>query len=226
MLLILDIIGLDIPDRHLPLDDPFFMADSVTLTPIVETLIFQAFPVWLARKWKASFSFQVFASLVPFSLAHATKGLGSGICAGLIGGFYFAFTYAHWRAQSRWTAFWTTALSHALHNGALCAIPAIVLLCGNGPSWTVAGPPATIVALALPASSEPNGSPPAVTSTGSPPLPPTPLVPLLSTESKPSPSRWTSIAAGVISHRERRPGHAFTSLHSYHVKRQEYLVTT
>jgi len=129
---------------------------------------------------KARFSIQVFASLVPFFLAHATEGLGTAIQAGLVGGFYLAFTYAHWRAQSRWTAFWTTALSHALHNGAVFAILAIVvLICGNDPSTTVEGPPATIVAPALPACSEPNMSPPALTPTGSPPLPPTPLEPLL-----------------------------------------------
>ena len=38
MLLFLDIMGLDTHDRHLPLDDPFFLALGVTLTPIIETL--------------------------------------------------------------------------------------------------------------------------------------------------------------------------------------------
>jgi hypothetical protein len=134
ILVIIELIVGEMDNRHLPLSDPLFLLDSVTRTPVIETLIFQAFPIWIVRKCKASFSFQVFVSLVPFFLAHALAGIGTGICAGLVGGFYYAFTYAHWRVQSRWTAFWTTAVSHALHNGALSAIPAIMLLCGNHPS--------------------------------------------------------------------------------------------
>jgi hypothetical protein len=121
-MLVIPEILLDLPARHLPLDDPFFLAFGVSGVPIIETLIFQAFPVWIARKCKASFSVQVLASLVPFTLAHTGEDLGTPIGAGLVGGFYLAFTYAHWRAQSRWTAFWTTALSHALHNGAVFAV--------------------------------------------------------------------------------------------------------
>jgi len=50
-------------------------------------------------------------------VAHALKGVTTGLAAGLLTGFYLAFTYAHWREQTRWTAFWTTAGSHAIHNG-------------------------------------------------------------------------------------------------------------
>ena len=111
--------------RHLDMNDPFVLAYGLAGAPIIETLIFQAFPVWIARKCKARLPDQVLASLVPFAVAHLTAGLATAMDAGLVGGFYFAFTYAHWRVQSRWTAFWTTALSHALHNGAAVAMFAI-----------------------------------------------------------------------------------------------------
>jgi hypothetical protein len=85
--------------------------------PIIETLIFQAFPVWIARICKVRFSVQVLVSTVPFAIDHALIGIQTGIAAGLVGGFYFAFTYAHWRKHRRWTAFWVTAVSHAICNG-------------------------------------------------------------------------------------------------------------
>ena len=91
----------------------------MVVAPLLETLIFQAFPIWIARLCKARFSIQVVASLVPFCAVHAVEGVGTGIAAGLIGGFYFAFTYAHWRERGRWPAFWVTAVSHAIHNGIL-----------------------------------------------------------------------------------------------------------
>jgi hypothetical protein len=92
---------------------------GVIVAPLLETLIFQAFPIWIARLCKARLSIQVVVSVVPFFLAHAIEGIGAGIAAGLIGGFYFAFTYVHWREYRRWTAFWITAVSHAIHNGIL-----------------------------------------------------------------------------------------------------------
>ena len=104
--------------RDLDLDFPFLTIVFlvVIVAPVIETLIFQAFPVWIARLCKARFSVQVAASVIPFFLVHAVEGIATGIAAGLIGGYYFAFTYVHWREQRRWTAYWTTAVSHAIHN--------------------------------------------------------------------------------------------------------------
>ena len=106
----------DLPDREIPFDFWTFLILGVVVAPILETLVFQAFPVWIARLCKARFSVQVVISVVPFFLAHAVEGIQTGIAAGLISGFYLAFTYVHWREKRRWTAFWVTAISHAIHN--------------------------------------------------------------------------------------------------------------
>jgi hypothetical protein len=107
----------ELAEREIDLAFPLFMFAGVIVAPVFETLLFQALPVWIARKCKATFSIQVVAALLLFFAAHAIEGFGTAIAAGLVGGFYFAFTYVHWREQKRWTAFWTTALSHAIHNG-------------------------------------------------------------------------------------------------------------
>ena len=113
--------------REIKVSFPILLFSAVVVAPVLETFIFQAFPVWIARLCKARFSVQVAASVIPFFLAHATiAGVGSGIAAGLISGFYLAFTYVHWREQKRWTAFWTTAVSHAIHNGILMILLAFV----------------------------------------------------------------------------------------------------
>ena len=90
----------------------------VVLAPVYETLLLQALPIFIARKFKAPFAVQVIASMVVFAVPHFTDGISAGICAGTIGGFYFAFTFAHWRDKSRWTAFWVTALAHSINNAA------------------------------------------------------------------------------------------------------------
>jgi len=90
----------------------------VVIAPLVETLLLQSLPIFVARKFNASFRLQVIVSMVLFAACHFYfEGIVTGIAAGVIGGFYFAFTYAHWREKSRWTAFWVTAVSHAIHNG-------------------------------------------------------------------------------------------------------------
>ena len=115
--IVLGLLGLG--DREIKMSFPVFLFVGVVVVPLLETLIFQAFPVWIARLCKARFSVQVAASVIPFILVHVVEGVGTGIAAGLISGFYFAFTYVHWREQKRWPAFWTTAVSHAIHNGIL-----------------------------------------------------------------------------------------------------------
>ena len=90
----------------------------VVLAPVYETLLLQALPIFIARKFKAPFAVQVISSMVLFASIHFFDGIAAGICAGIIGGFYFAFTFAHWRDKSRWTAFWVTALAHSINNAA------------------------------------------------------------------------------------------------------------
>lgn len=115
--IVLGFLGLSA--RDLKMDFAALLFVGVVVAPVLETLLFQSLPVWIARLCKARFPVQLVSSVIPFALVHAMEGAGTGIAAGLTGGFYFAFTYVHWREQKRWTAFWVTAVSHAIHNGIL-----------------------------------------------------------------------------------------------------------
>lgn len=97
----------------------------LVLAPVLETLLFQALPIGVARLFKAGFKMQVLVSTIPFAAAHLFEGITVGICAGLIGGFYLAFTYAHWVEKSVWTAMWTTTVAHFIRNG-LVAVAFVV----------------------------------------------------------------------------------------------------
>lgn len=97
----------------------------VVIAPVGETLLFQALPIFAARKFNAPFSWQIIISMAIFAGLHFLEGILTGIAAGLVGGFYFAFTYAHWRQKSRWTAFWVTAASHAFNNAIAFALLAL-----------------------------------------------------------------------------------------------------
>ena len=88
----------------------------VVLAPAIETLLLQALPIFIARKFKAPFAFQIAASMAVFATLHIFEGILTAIAAGLVGGFYFAFSYAHWCQKSHWTAFWVTAFSHTFNN--------------------------------------------------------------------------------------------------------------
>jgi len=107
---------LGIPGREMDLSFEVLLIAGVVVAPVLETLLLQALPVWIARLCKSGSSGQVIVSVVPFTISHAIEGIGTGIAAGLLGGFYFAFTYVHWRERSRWQAFWVTAVSHAIYN--------------------------------------------------------------------------------------------------------------
>jgi hypothetical protein len=107
---------LDMAGREIDLSFGALLIGGVVVAPVLETLILQAFPVWLARQFKAGFSLQIIVSVIPFAVLHAVEGIQTAIAAGLVGGFYFAFTYVHWRERSRWQAYWITAASHSIHN--------------------------------------------------------------------------------------------------------------
>ena len=121
---IIGIFGL--PGREIDIGFWPLLFLCVVVAPILETLVLQTFPVWIARLCKARFSIQVLSSVVPFTILHAIEGIQTGIAAGLISGFYLAFTYVHWRENRRWTAFWVTAVSHAIHNA--IAVPLALAL--------------------------------------------------------------------------------------------------
>jgi len=89
----------------------------VLLVPILETLIFQAFPIFIARLFKAAIKWQILVSMLFFMSIHLLgNSILSGILAGSIGGFYLAFIYSHWRNKSRWDAFEMTVAAHFFHN--------------------------------------------------------------------------------------------------------------
>ncbi len=99
----------------------------IFVVPIIETLIFQCLPIGVLRLCKVGFSWQVFASVALFCIAHTLKGVGVAISVGVVGGFYLAFTYAFWIRRSFWTAFWTTCVSHMLRNAISLTIGILAL---------------------------------------------------------------------------------------------------
>jgi hypothetical protein len=114
----------DLPPRTDLLErSPYnLIVGAVVMAPFFETLLLQAFPIMLARRFGFGFWAQVAVSIPCFAIPHSSAGLGTVIGAGIIGGFYFGFTYAHWRAESFRSAFWMTSGMHALHNGLLVAL--------------------------------------------------------------------------------------------------------
>lgn len=107
-----------VPRRELlDLSMPVTFMLLLVVAPPIETLIFQAFPIFIVRILKGSIRIQILISSLLFSAAHFPEGIATGVSAGLIGGLYFAFAYSHWRTKSRWESFWITAACHAIHNG-------------------------------------------------------------------------------------------------------------
>jgi len=88
----------------------------VLVAPPVETLLFQAPPIFVARACKGSLRTQIAVSTIIFAALHFLEGVGPGVSAGIVGGLYFAFAYAFWRTKSRWKALWVTTVCHAIHN--------------------------------------------------------------------------------------------------------------
>jgi hypothetical protein len=96
----------------------------VVLTPLLETLLLQSFPVMISRVFGAGFRWQLIAAWIPFAAVHFLVNISVGICGGIVSGFYIGFTYAHWRAISLRPAFWMTCAHHALHN----LVPGLLVL--------------------------------------------------------------------------------------------------
>jgi hypothetical protein len=101
----------------------------VLAAPPFETLVFQAFPIFIVRLFKGSLFIQILISTILFAACHFPEGIAVGISAGVVGGLYFAFAYAHWRRISRWKPLWITTVAHGIHN-----LIAFVLLVVGG-NW-------------------------------------------------------------------------------------------
>jgi len=105
---------------------PYILFNAGIVFPIIETILLQALPVFIARLFKASFAIQLLASWIPFAVLHFFGGFSIGLLAGVFGGFYLGFTYTHWRQSSRWVAFWTTSASHMIKNTVIITIILII----------------------------------------------------------------------------------------------------
>lgn len=99
---------------------------GLLFAPLVETFLFQAGPVRIARALNWGFWAQVITSWIPFFIVHLLNSWMSGIGPGLIVGFYLAFTYVRWRELSFDHAFLMTAAVHVIYNAVLI-IPAVIL---------------------------------------------------------------------------------------------------
>ena len=89
----------------------------IVIAPPLETLLLQAFPIFVVRVLKGSFGAQVIISTIFFAVCHLPEGVATFISAGIVGGLYFGFACAHWRMKSRWKSFWVTTGCHVIHNG-------------------------------------------------------------------------------------------------------------
>jgi hypothetical protein len=114
------------PDRDLSGIPPeAFALLAIIVAPVTETLVLQAFPIFISRKLGGSFVTQTAVGTIVFALAHLGEGIATTISAGVVGGFYFSFAYALWRRRGRWPAFLATAGAHAVHNAIAVALMAL-----------------------------------------------------------------------------------------------------
>jgi hypothetical protein len=86
LLLAMGLMAFDLEQRDIPFNNAMFFIVGVFVAPVLETLLLQSFPVFVARLFKARFSIQVLSSLVPFAFLHFLEGAPTGLAAGLVGG--------------------------------------------------------------------------------------------------------------------------------------------
>lgn len=111
-----------------PMSLPVLFVVIVVVAPLLETLLFQALPVFIARKCRTTLKTQIIVATIVFAVMHLAEGIAAFVAAGIIGGAYFGFAYAFWRQSSRSKAFWVTAGGHSIHN----AIAFVLLLVEMG----------------------------------------------------------------------------------------------
>jgi len=103
----------------------------VLLGPPLETLLFQAFPIFIVRLLRGSMWTQVLVSATIFAAGHFMRDIVTGAAAGMVGGSYLAFAYVRWRRISKRHAFWITTGIHCINNG--IAVLLIVIARNWGP---------------------------------------------------------------------------------------------
>lgn len=90
---------------------------AIFFAPVIETLLFQALPAMVGRRFALSNAFLFGIVVVPFSLLHLIPAalLPSSI-NGFVGGLSLGLCYIVCMSRSHFHAFSVTAAVHALHN--------------------------------------------------------------------------------------------------------------
>ncbi len=94
------------------------------VAPIVETLMFQWVPIWLAESLRQTVPIQIAVSTALFSLMHYSSGI-LGVLAAVASGLAFAYAWVQWRKKGLWWAIAATALTHFWVNAAAYAVIAL-----------------------------------------------------------------------------------------------------
>ena len=106
---------------------------AIFLAPLLETLMNQWFPIWLAMKVTHRPVVAVWFSTVLFGVIHLHAGV-YGFVATIGAGFFLAVAFLHGRQFSRKRAYWTTAAIHAGVNGIAMTVALILIRLGiQGP---------------------------------------------------------------------------------------------
>ena len=88
---------------------------SITLAPILETLIGQMLPILIARRFIKSHVIIIAISAFVFALPHCTVDV-TRFLPSFLSGILLAFTFLHWLNRSKTKAYWVTCGVHFLHN--------------------------------------------------------------------------------------------------------------
>lgn len=104
-----------------------FVLFALVLAPVLETVIFQWFLLWVASLFTAKLTWRIGVSAFIFALAHVPDSPLIA-CAVFFPGLVFAMSFLVKRRESRWRGFWVTGTIHALHN--VIALPLLMF----GPS--------------------------------------------------------------------------------------------
>ena len=106
---------------------------AIFLAPLLETLMNQWFPIWLAMKVTHRPVVVVWFSTVLFGVFHLHAGV-YGFMATVGAGFFLAVAFLHARQFGRKRAYWTTAAIHAGVNSIALTVALILIRLGiQGP---------------------------------------------------------------------------------------------
>ena len=102
---------------------------AIVLAPLLETLMNQWFPIWLAMKVTHRPVVAVWFSTVLFGVIHLQAGV-YGFVVTLGAGFFLAVAFLHARQFGRKRAYWTTTAIHAGVNSIALTVALILIRLG------------------------------------------------------------------------------------------------